>query len=249
MPTTSVQAQSCHAPAPLASRGLGLRAFSMASFASYKTPRYVGDYRAVRAGLSYSFNRYSLRVSLPYYWLTRNGLDSQGIGDLQIDPRVRLLQSKDQTWSAGITLNTTLPTGDAHDQLGMGHVMPMPGFWLLVAQDQWFGQAQFAYGKALAKAGGSHHHAGGPAPLVQPMNASEIDASLAIGRNYGEYLRFRGGAYGAVAVHDDAGQARLVGFGATDLILGGFDVGLEVHLAAIGTPFIAKGVLVVGQRF
>jgi hypothetical protein len=241
------RAQPCHEPAPLERRGLGLRAGVGAEHATYRTARYEGDYQGLSATLQWDNPWARLRVAMPFYRIVRNGLESRGPGDLLLDARVPLLRDDDGAVAGGVVLATTLPTGDAERDLGMGHVMPMPGLWASWAPPRAFVAAQLGYGRALGAGGHGHH--GGPRPIVNPMNQSELEASASAGYLAYEWLRARAGAYGALPAGDPEGAARAAAFVGVDLLIDRFDLGLEGHLPLAGDPFLAKAVVTLGARF
>lgn len=241
-------AQPCHEPAPLERRGLGLRAAVGAEYATYRTERYEGDYKGASLSLQWDTLWARLRAVLPAYRIERNGLANTGVGDLLLEGRVPVVRTEGDELAGGVVLSASLPTGNANYDLGMGHVMAMPGLWLVWAPTRAFVSAQVNYGRAF-DGGGGHHNHGGPRPIVNPMNRSEIGASLSAGYAVHELVRVRAGAYGAAPVGDGEGEGRaaaLVGF---DLLVGPFDVALEGHLPLAGDPFLAKAVVAAGVRF
>jgi hypothetical protein len=107
-----------------------------------------------------------------------------------------------RTITAGFGLAATLPTGKADADLGMGHVMLMPEFWFNHERDAGAdGSAPSGFARALASAGGSHHnHGAGPKPIVNPMNLSEIDASLSSFLRLHDKVSLKLGMFGAMPV-------------------------------------------------
>lgn len=245
----SASAQSCHPPAPQEPRELGLRVGLAFEVAAYRTSRFEGDYQGLALNVGWVHRWVRLRAGLPAYRLVRNGAEEYGIGDVWLDVRVPIARAANDTVVGGIGLAATAPTGDASRDLGMGHFMLMPTLWATWRSEQAFIQAQVAYGRALSSDGGAHHGAGGPRPIVNPMNASEVEMAGTGGLILDERIRIRGGAYGAVPVATDDGAPRAVAFAGADLILDWFDMALEGHLPLAGDPFLAKIVLAVGARF
>jgi hypothetical protein len=243
-------AQPCHEPAPLERRGLGLRVGVGAEYATYRTARYEGDYQGLSANVQYDGPWARLRVAMPTYQIERNGLVSKGLGDLLVDARVPLVHADDDALTLGPMLSATLPTGDADRDLGMGHVMLMPGAWAAWAPPRAFVAAQLNYGQALGAGGEGHSHHGGPRPIVNPMNASEFEMAASAGYLLHDLVRARAGAYGALPVgSDDRAAARAAAFAGVDLLVDRFDLGLEGHLPIAGDPFLAKIALTLGARF
>lgn len=241
-------AEHCHPPAPVEGGALGFRVAVSAEAATYQNARYEGEYQGASLSLGWEHRWAGLRASLPAYRIVRNGLEDRGLGDLLVDARIPFARSARDELRGGAGLAATLPTGDAAKDLGMGHAMLMPGLWISWRGDRAFLQASLAYGRALA-AGGHAHHGGGPAPIVSPMNASEIEGAAAAGVRLHEHLRVRGGLHGAIPVADEAGAARAVAVAGGDIVYGAFLLGVEGHVPMVGDPFLAKVVISVAAMF
>lgn len=241
-------AEHCHPPAPVERGALGFRVAAGAEAATYRNERYEGEYQGASLSLGWEHRWLGLRAALPAYRIVRNGLADRGLGDLLVDARIPFARSARDELRGGLALAATLPTGDAAKDLGMGHVMLMPGLWISWQGDRAFVQAQLAYGRALA-AGGQAHHAGGPAPIVNPMNASEIEGAASAGVRLHEHLRVRGGLHGAIPVAAEAGAARGVAVVGGDIVFGAFHFGVEGHVPMVGDPFLAKAVISVAATF
>lgn len=245
-----VVAQHCHASAPDLSRAIGVRVGLHSEFASYQTTRYEGEYQGVGFDAGWQSRWIRARASWVTYRLTRNGLEDVGMGDLLLDLRVPIMRTTDDALIAGIGMASTLPTGDSSRDLGMGHIMLMPGIWAAWQTHLAFISTQAAYGRALSSGGGAHHHGGGAGPIVNPMNASEIEVSFAAGYNVHERVRVRGGAYGAVPIGADSGTSRAVAFAGIDvLVTDWLELSLQQHLPIAGHPFLAKIVLQAAAYF
>jgi hypothetical protein len=242
-------AQPCHEPPPLEHRGVGLRAAVGAEYATFRTERYEGDYKGASLSLQWDNPWARLRAVLPAYRIERNGLASTGVGDLLLEGRVPVVRTEGDELAGGVVLSASLPTCDADHDLGMGHVMAMPGLWLMWAPTRAFVSAQVNYGRAFDGGGSGHHNHAGPRPIVNPMNRSEIGASLTAGYTVHELVRVRAGAYGATPVSDSEGEGRAAALAGVDLLVGPFDFALEGHLPLAGDPFLAKGVVTAGVRF
>ncbi|HEU4408417.1 MAG TPA: hypothetical protein VFS43_24345 [Polyangiaceae bacterium] len=241
--------QHCHEPAPLERRGLGLRAGLGAEYATYRTARYEGEYQGASVVVQWDNPWVRLRAALPAYRLVRNGLEGQGLGDLLLEGRVPLVRPEGGALEIGAVLAATVPTGDAERELGMGHLMAMPGAFVVWAPGRAFVTAQLGYGGAIDVGSGGHRHHGGPRPIVNPMNRSEVEAAASAGYLVHELVRARVGAYGAEPVFDEEGARRAAAFVGVDLLAGPVDVALEGHLPFAGDPFLAKVVLAAGVRF
>lgn len=249
MSAKTVLAQHCHPPPPSEQQQVGLSVGLRSEFSTYRTTRYEGEYQGLvlRAGWDHQWVR--IHAALPGYRLTRNGPETYGVGDALVDVRVPFARTEDDTLVGGVVLAGTLPSGDAARDLGMGHVMLMPGFWVTLRRERVFLSTQVLYGRALAS-GATTHLGDGTGPIVNPMNMSEIELALNGGVNLVEYLRLRGGIYGAVPIAVTAGAERAaVVFGVDLMPVGWLDIGAELHLPVAGTPFLTKTAIVLAARF
>ncbi len=248
--TNVAHAQHCATSSPSYSSLLGVRLGIDSEFATYRTEQYEGDYQGIGVNIQWQHRWVKLRTRLLTYGLTRNGSDVSGIGDLLFDVKVPLVYLDKNTLALGIGMASTLPTGDASLDLGMGHVMLMPGLWLAWQSAQAFIHSQVAYGQALSSKDGAHHHGGGPGPIVNPMNASELEASLTGGLIISRHFRLCTGIYGAVPLATESGASRAVAFAGLEVTpIHWLDLSLEQHLPLVGDPFLAKIVLQAGARF
>ncbi|AKT37897.1 hypothetical protein [Chondromyces crocatus] len=265
----AARAQHCHPPPPLAPRSLGLRVGLGAEAATYKTARHAGEYQGASLNVGWEHRWVMLRAALPVYRLVRDGETLTGLGDVLVDARVPFARTEGDTLVGGFRMAATLPSGSAARDLGMGHVMVMPGFFVGWQAHGAFVQTQLAYGRALAKGGHGAHgggqgdhgdghgdhgtgdttHAGGPMPIVNPMNSSEVEAAVTVGYLLHEHLRVRGGMYGAIPVAAEGGASRGAVMLGGDLLFGPVDLGVEGHLPVAGDPFLAKAMVTAGVRF
>jgi len=239
-------AQPCHEVAPAAAQEPSVDLGVALETATYRTPRYEGDYQALSLFAQGTHARGHVRLALPVYRLVRNGLEGRGLGDVALDAGVRLAQAAEGALATGLALAVTLPSGDASQELGMGHVMVMPGAWL-----DWRGararvHARLAYGRAL---GGGAHLRGRPQPLVNPMNASEVEGSLGGAVQLTQEVGLKGGAYGALPVALPEGAARAATFAGLELRWRQVTLGFEGHLPLAGAPFQLKAVARLSLRF
>ena len=126
----------------------------------------------------------------------------------------------------------------------------MPEFWFAheLERVQWVGTLGFA--RALASASASHH-AGGPRPIVNPMNLSEIDASLSSFLRLHERVSLKVGMYGAMPVGSAniVGVTRIIASSGVSVSVRGLELSAELQVPLVGAPFLARGVLQVGYRF
>lgn len=245
----TARAQSCHAPPPPVERAeLGVRLSLTGEVAGYDAGRYDGTYRGLSVAAAYDGPWLRARVALPMYHLRRETLSDRGLGDLFTELRVPIaLFEGALVLAPGI--GATWPTGDEDAELGMGHAMLVPG-----VAASWTAGAVFVTGSfAWARMTSSHtaHHADGPSPIVDPMNNSELEGSIAGGVRLSSQLplRARGGLYGAAPIDAVNGESRLVAFAGLDLVLDHLDVAIEGHVPVAGDPFSAKLVTAIGARF
>ncbi len=243
-------AQQCHPLAGSVWRNPGLSAGLRFDAAGYRNSRYEGDWQGMAPTLGFNHPKLALMALLPMYRLSRNGRVGHGLGDLALALRVPVPRFASGPFSAGFGLAATLPTGKASEDLGMGHVMLMPEFWFTheVERVQWVGTLGFA--RALASAGGSHH-SGGPKPIVNPMNLSEIDASLSSFVRLHERVSLKLGVYGAMPVGSAnvVGVTRIIASSGLSVTVRGLELSAELQAPVVGAPFLARGVLQVGYRF
>jgi hypothetical protein len=243
-------AQQCHPLAGSVWRNPGLSAGLRFDAAGYRNSRYEGDWQGMAPTLGFNHPKVALMALLPMYRLTRNGLVGYGLGDLALAIRVPVPRFAVGPVSAGFGLAATLPTGKSSADLGMGHVMLMPEFWFTHERErvQWVGT--FGFARALASAGESHH-GGGPRPIVNPMNLSEIDASLSSFLRLHERVSLKVGVYGAMPVGSAnvVGVTRIIASGGVAVTVRGLELSAELQAPVIGAPFLARGVLQVGYRF
>lgn len=244
--------QQCHPMNASAWRNPGLSVGLRLDAAGYRNTRYEGDYQGVAPILTFNHARVSAVAMLPGYRLVRNGLPAYGLGDLMLAVRAPVRRWAGSRTSVGFGLAATLPTGRASADLGMGHVMLMPEFWWVHE----FGRVQLlgsvGFGRALTGNVASSHHAGGPAPIVNPMNLAEVEASV------GSYVRvhrlvwLKMTAFGAMPVGtaNSAGAAtRIILAQGVALNVRGVEVSAELQAPLAGSPFLARGVVQVGYRF
>jgi hypothetical protein len=243
------QAQSCHGSSLPLEPEYAFRASLGSTFATYRNHQGEGDYQGLSAALAYAHPWLYVELTAPGYRLDDDDEVRYGMGDLASDVRLKVVRSADERLAAGLDLAATYPTGDSDHGFGMGHVMLMPGGWLLFRQDAMLLLLQLNYG---ASVGGSHGHGGhahGSTSIVQPMNASELVHAVSLAYRFHPQLRALARLAGAVPVADRAGQAReAVAFGLAAL-LGRFDVSAEVQLPVIGDPFRARTLLQLGASW
>jgi hypothetical protein len=256
LPTSFARAQSCHVTAPTVDDERGVRVVVRADTAGFSTEWDEGHYQGLFPGVRLAYEGFSLSSSLPVYRIVEDDVSNTGIGDVPIAARARLATFGEERMSAGAGLSMTLPTGDAEKELGMGHMMLMPG----VFGRGRFGflefRAELAYGQALGSGDTApHQHHGqepdrpdGTNPLVDPMNRSELEPLLAASFDLGSPWTARGGAYGGFPVGSKQGTARAIAFVGIEASLGRFGTRVQAEVPFAGDPFTAKLVLELSTK-
>jgi hypothetical protein len=239
-------AQSCHSPSLRPSEGLTWRAALTGTFGNFSDGANRGEYQGYFATLAVSHPWFSAEISLPTYRLAQIGSHAYGLGDLALAARANAYRSRDDSLIAGPEITTTLPTGAEEKQLGMGHVMLMPGGFLRWQHAGITLIAQLAYGRALQPSG--HVHVD-PTPIVNPMNRSELSHAIGASAPIHENLRLTGRLFGAVPLFDHAGAAREIIAPGLQVIAGAFDAGLELQLPVVGKPFDTRTVFSLGAQW
>lgn len=243
-------AQQCHPLAGSVWRNPGLMVGLRMDAAGYRNQSYEGDYQGLGPTLGFNHPRVAVMALLPAYRLTRNGRTGYGLGDLALALRVPVPAFANRTISAGFGLSATLPTGKADADLGMGHVMLMPEFWFNHERDRVQIVGTVGFSRALTGAGGSHHNHG-PRPIVNPMNMSEIDASLNSFVRVHPKVWLKLGMFGAMPVGNvnEQGVTRVIAGSGVVVTVRGLELSAELQAPLTGAPFMARGVLQVGYRF
>lgn len=238
-------AQHCHVAPPQSGAGGG--EVSLRSEAAlFRTVRYEGDYEGIFLRIGW-FNRVlALQAALPHYHIVRNGLGTWGFGDLTLEGRAQLARTRDERAEAGALLLFSAPSGDSAHDLGMGHWMLAPTAWASVTRDRFTLEARLGYGRAFGTSA-HHRHAPGTSPIVDPMNRSEVEASLSGVARAHRQLSTRVVAYGAAPTSEGVTRAALAFAG--DLSIGRGRFSLEAHLPLAGDAFRGKLAAELGFRF
>lgn len=243
-------AQQCHQVGGDVWRRPGLVAGVRLDAAGYRNSSYEGNYEGLAPALTFVHRRISALVLMPAYRISRNGRVQGGVGDLALALRAPVPAFTTDRLRAGFGLAATFPTGDPGKGLGMGHVMLMPDFWWNLD----LGPAQLGgtlgFGRALARAGTSEHQHG-PSPLVNPMNMSELEASIYGQARVHPRLAVRASAYAAtpVGTADTHGRTRVIASQGVVVNVRDLEIAAELQLGLAGQPFLARGVLQLGYRF
>jgi hypothetical protein len=248
----AVASQQCHPLAGSVGRAPGLMTGVRLDAAGYRNTSYEGDYEGLAPTLGFNHPRVAVMALLPAYRLTRNGRTGYGLGDLALAVRAPVPAFGHGPWTAGFGLSVTLPTGKSSADLGMGHVMLMPEFWFGHERGRVQVVGTVGFARALAgAAGGGHDHDHGPRPIVNPMNLSEIDASLHSFVRVHDKVWLRLGMFGAMPVGgvNMHGFTRIVASSGVVVAVRGLELSAELQAPLAGSPFLARGVLQVGYRF
>jgi|GEM_PF-840694 len=213
--------------------------------ANYRSPLFEGDYQGSTLGVRGAHGRFGLAASLPVYHLTKNGLASNGVGDVMMHGHTTLFDGAATT--AGVMLMVSAPTGDGDRGFGMGHVMVMPEVWGTHATSRIAVSVSTGIGHALGGASAHAKHGGGMWPLVEPMNGTELTfggtVMVAVARTLGAGVR----TYGAAPIGD--GSTRLAAGPRIVWSAGRLTTSAEISGGLIGDPFGLRGVLETSLRF
>jgi hypothetical protein len=199
-----------------------------------------GDYEGLSASLVLRRDWLTAVVTVPSYRLRRQEQSVWGVGDVAVQGHVRMLAHGPHSFGWSLALG--LPTGSAGDDLGMGHVMTMPGLFGTTALGPFELLASLYLGLQL---GGGHEHGHGAlVPIVNPMNPFELGAALrpsaALGNTFALYAV---GLFAWPIVH---GAERAAAGPGVRLTLGELQLSSELQLGVTGGAFDAKGVLSAG---
>lgn len=243
-------AQQCHPWSPGSWRSPGVLLGVRLDAAGYRNASYEGDFEGLAPLLLFSHRRVSVMAVLPAYRLVKNGRPDYGIGDLSLAVRVPIPRWTHGATALGFGLAAMLPTGSAGAGLGMGHVMLMPEFWWTHQRGRVQLHGTVGFGRALAS-GASSHHGAGPAPIVNPMNAAEVEGSLGAAFQIHRLLWLRTSAFGAIPVGtiDPAGATRVMLNQGMVLVVKNLEIAADLQAPLVGAPYLARGVLQVSYRF
>jgi len=204
---------------------------------------YGGNYEGVVPSASWSMDRFSAGASWAYYRLLRNGAEQYGIGDVVVHGQVAWITRPDV--QAGVMLAVSAPTGSDMEGFGMGHPMLMPAAYGGYHAGRVVLAGSFGYSRALVS--GVHVH--GMAPLVDPMNMSELswsgsgDVAIASGVRAGARIS------GGIPVGSLPGADRVVGAVRVAWGEGRVDTAAELQAGLSGDPFNIRGVVSTALRF
>lgn len=243
-------AQTCHPLAVKVEHETPFRAHVGLQIASYEVGEERGTYQALYGAFAYQQRWFGAELMLPAYRLAREDASAYGLGDIVLTVRGTALSLRDDRVRLGVEVPVSAPTGDADRQLGMGHVMFMPGLWFAYGQGPFALQAQLGYGRVLGQEDAHAHHAAiapGRSPIVNPMNREELEHALALRLEVQRYLAVQARWFGAVPIGD----------GVTRQVLGGgaaahfepWELLVELQAPVAGDPFVVRLVTQVGVLF
>jgi hypothetical protein len=211
-----------------------------------------GNYQGLIATLGWSHPWVHAELVLPVYRLAQSGSEYIGPGDVAADVRVAVLRT--DAFSLGPELAVSFPTGNADHELGMGHVMLMPGIWARLDLERFGMLAQLAYGAALGEHGHADHAhdhdqpaVSSPTPRVNPMNPSEIEHGLGLSYALDPALSLTARWLGAVPL-EASGIARQVIAPGLALAADALDASLELQIPLAGDPFDFRLTVAIGSR-
>lgn len=238
-------AQHCHAPLTVDARDdYAYRAYAGFIAASYGSAD--GNYQGIYAGFAYRQPWWGAELRIPAYRLKRSAhAATYGLGDIVLSASATALRLRDDTVQLGAELPVMLPTGDADRSLGMGHVMLMPNLWLLLDLEPLAIRAQLGYGRVLGTPTMDHGHHGGASrmPLVNPMNASELEHALTVSLGLRRGTSVHASWTGAVPIDDPSGVNRQILAAGAAARLDPVEVSFELQRPVVGDPFFLRLVL------
>jgi hypothetical protein len=246
---SSASAQSCHSSSLRPTSGLTYRVALSGVFGTFTRTDVRGEYQGLLVTGTLSHPWFTAELTLPGYRIAQTGSHAYGPGDLALNVRGNVYRTADESITLGPEVAVTLPTGSADDGLGMGHVMLMPGGFLSWHHEGFTLITQLAYGRALGSASAHMHADGGPWPVVNPMNRSELTHSVGFSASVHPNLRVTGRLIGAVTLFNHAGTAREIIAPGLQFIVGAFDFALEQQLPVAGAPFVSRTLMSVGAQW
>jgi hypothetical protein len=221
------------------SLAVSVRAGVNFEFATFRTQAYEGHFLSLAPLFAVAVQNFSLSLQVPYYWLQRNGLDSNGLGDL--NSRLDFHLSPLEALELGAFAGVSPPTGSEQDQLGMGHWMASAGLRTAWTEQRFGLDAQVGYARALIPIQADLHaeHVAGKRPLVDPMNLSELLARAAVSLRVLQQWRVGGSFYTAHPV-GIKGSSRGVVSLSSGWVGTWFWTNLAGHVPLYGDPFSWK---------
>ena len=246
-------AQHCHIPdvggkPAVHEAGWWLRGSTTALAGSADIVGEPRDYEGLGVAVQAGTGRLSGRLYLPAYRVSDAGV---GIGDVGVAANADLVPHS-APLRAGVALSLTLPSGNADDGRGMGHVMVAGGPWLRADR----GRVRALASVTLASAVGDEsqhlaHRHGSTAgwPLVDPMNPREVVTvarAMAVlvpgGLDAGAQI-----TYAAPVMLE--GETRVIGSVVAEHNFGRYGLQFMLETPLVGDPFVARALLELSYRF
>lgn len=237
--------QHDEAPAPGDARDVRITGMFGVVAASYSNTLYAGDYQGVRLGLGVARGPFEVGLELPAYRLRKNGLLLRGIGDVGVHASWSALQRPHG--AVGIAAMAGIPTGNATDGLGMGHLMLMGHVYGTWTAGRTTLTGAVGYARALGSASEHANHGGGTWPLVDPMTTSELTASASVARALGASLSAGAGVTYAEPL--DLGERRLVVEAGLGWHRGRYGGRGTFAAGVMGEPFDLRGMMSATAAF
>jgi hypothetical protein len=214
---------------------------------TFQTSAYEGDYEGLATSVGWGNRLWQASLSVPAYRLVRNGRRALGIGDLRALIQHAFVQDSGGHARLSATLEATLPSGDADEELGMGHLMAIPGLLAGLSAKEVGIELRFGYAQGLHSSGG-HRHRGGR-PLVDPMNDSEAWWSALASAAASEHVTVELGTRGAVGLlgHNDADRG--TGLAGVRVKGGAYESALSLEVPFVGDPYRYRTFVELRRRF
>jgi hypothetical protein len=244
------RAQSCHDGLPTRQGESQYELFTFSEYADFSTSRYTGHFETWGLLARWTEKWGSLSGTARAHFLSSNGRTHHGAGDTTLAGRIGLatLHHQQATLDVSVQLALHIPTADAGQQLGMGHWMSSQGIETSVAMAPVQAALRVAYGHAWQGEHGAHghHHHRGAGPVVNPMNARELESALDVQLESPlPWLGLRATIDHAAPLSADGEPRGVLGLGVLAK-LQTLTSGIEIHKPWRGQPFETKLRLFVG---
>jgi hypothetical protein len=203
-----------------------------------------GGWDGAVLGVAWRSSRIGARATMPFYIVDAGTYSTEGLGDAFVETQVAAIARA--PIAAGVGLGMSLPSGDATEGRGMGHVMVMPGLWVATRR----GRVDASMVASLAHAIGSdgqhvHHHA---TVNVNPMSPVEVAATARFAVRATRGLSPRVGSSIALPIDSDsdARASMLVGLAWRRRA---WQVAADLELPVLGNAFDARATMQIARWF
>ncbi len=207
-------------------------------YASYQRGGDEGHYQGLYASFAYHAPWWGAELLLPAYRLEQRGGSEYGLGDLVLSARGALYRAREGDLELGVELPLLLPTGN--QQLGIGHVMPMPDVYFSLHAHPAVLRVQAGYGRKIGSSDPRQ-------PIVNPLNDSEFEHAFTLGLGLRRDLIVHVRWWGALPV--SGGVLRQALAGGASVNLEWFDMTLELQRALTGSAFEWRELVQLGAIF